>query len=303
MRISNAGGRIHRLGTHRQEPADSGDQAGCLGSTSSQSCRELSTVGAAAGLSATQTIFTCSVTATRAGTYTAVATYGGDANYTALAATAPLSTTIQKAAPLITLAGSGTGALNGNLVFTATVTGSSAALAPTGSITWTLSGTSGVTACTSNPTSTTAGIVTTFICNVTATSYGSYTATAIYSGDNNYITVTSNSVSLGISLVTPTISIAVSSSPTLGSLATLTAIVTGPAGGSKPAGTMGWTVTNQLGAIISCTTISAALTPPDPTIATAYSCTFPAATVGTYSAQANFPGDSNYALVTPQLST
>lgn len=266
-------------------------------SISGQSSSCFNTAGAAAGLTATQTIFTCAVSAVRAGTYNAVATYGGDTNYTSLAATAPVPVTIQKATPLIALVGSGTGALNGNLVFTATVTGSSGAVAPTGTITWTLTGSSGVTSCTTTPTSTTVGIVTTFVCNVTAVSYGSYTVTALYLGDTNYLTATSNSVTLGISLVTPSISVAASSSPTLGSFATLTAIVTGPAGGAKPGGTMSWTVTNPVGATVTCTTTSPALSPPDPTIASAYSCTFPAATVGTYSVQANFPGDANYALV------
>ncbi len=91
-------------------------------------------------------------------------------------------------------------------------------------------------------------------------------------------------------------SIVASSNPTLGGTTTLTAIVTGPDGGTKPAGVMAWTVTNPAGASVVCTTTTATVTPSDPTIATAYSCTFPTITAGTYTAQANFPGDANYQL-------
>ncbi len=262
-----------------------------------------STTGPIAGGISTQTIFTCVVNVPKAGNYSASATYAGDTNYTALSATTLTTVTIAKAAPSVVLTGSGTGVLNGTLVFTATVTGTTGASVPTGTVTWTLSGTGGATSCTSTPAPTTSGVVTTYLCDVTAANYGTYVGTVNYGGDTNYLTVTSNSVTLGLSQVTPTISVVASASPTLGGTTTLTAIVTGPPGGAKPGGVMAWTVTNPQGASVPCTTTTAALTPSDPTIATAYSCTFPTAIAGNYSAQANFPGDLNYQLVNSSTIT
>src|ERR1019366_9738152 len=72
----------------------------------------LSTTVATAGLSANQTIFTCTVAASPAGSYSATATYSGDSNYTALASTSPLAVVIAQVTPTVALTGTGGGALN-----------------------------------------------------------------------------------------------------------------------------------------------------------------------------------------------
>ncbi len=256
----------------------------------------LSTTPAAAGLSASQTVFTCTVAASPAGSYSATATYSGDSNYTALATTAPQTVAVAQVTPTVVLAGSGVGSLNSTLTFTTSVTGTVGATAPSGTVTWTISGSAGITSCTTTPAATTTGNVTTYICTITASAYGTYIATAHYNGDTNYTAVTSNSVTLGISTLVPTISLSASSSPTLGGTSTLTALVAGTtAANPLPAGSMSWTVTSPTGSTVLCSTVT-------PTIdtsgfalpTTAYSCSFPTALAGTYTAQANFPGDSNY---------
>ncbi len=160
------------------------------------------TTGPLPGTDPNQTVFTCLVPATSAGTYAATATYSGDTNYTALSATTPVNVSIGKVSPSgnIVLTGNGSGALNSNLLFTAIVTGSGGP-APTGAVTWNVSGSAGITSCTSTPTATTVGNITTYICNITAANYGTYTVSAFYGGDTNYLSGTSNSVTLGISVL------------------------------------------------------------------------------------------------------
>ncbi len=251
--------------------------------------------GPIAGLSANQTVYTCTVAAKPAGSYNATATYSGDGNYTPLAATAPVTVTIAQVAPTIAMTGNGNGVLNSTLTFTTTVTGTSGATAPTGNVSWTITGTSGITSCTSTPASSSVGSITTYICTITASNYGSYVATAHYAGDINYLAGTSNSVMLGISNLAPTISVTASANPILGGTTTLTALVAGPAGKPVPAGSMAWTVSNSSGTAIACSTIAPTVNTSNYSLpTTAYSCTFPTAIAGTYTAQANFPGDSNY---------
>ncbi len=259
----------------------------------------LSNTGPLAGTSANQTIFTCTVNASPAGSYNASASYSGDANYTSLVAPAPISVVISKVAPAVALTGNGTGALNSTLTFTTTVTGISGTSAPTGTVTWTITGTAGITSCTTTPASITTGNITTYICNVTASAYGSYTASSHYNGDINYLVATSNSITLGVSNLVPTISLTSSSSPTLGGTTTLTALVAGTIGNPLPAGTMAWTVTGPTGNSLTCTTVAPTIDTSQGYInpTTAYSCSFPTATAGTYIAQANFPGDANYQLI------
>ncbi len=359
------------------------------------------------GTLSTQNIYTCVLNATTVGSYTVTATYPGDSNYTSLPTTGPVTITIAQVAPAAVLTGIGDGILGGNIIFTASVTGPIGALAPTGSVVWTLSGTAGVTSCTSTPAAVSTGTTTTYVCNVAEVSYGTYTATAKYMGNSNYLISTSNAVTLGVSNLIPTITISISASasPTLGGVTTLTAIVSGPPGMSipatptttyscpsgtldssnmcdiadssvpatptttyscdsgtpdgsnmcddtdpptpatptttyscdfgtpdssnicdtpsstipatptttyscttgtlngtdcvtppdpTPAGSMSWSVINSQGAVVACSTINPTVDTSSQLATTAYSCSFPTTTAGTYLAQANFPGDTNY---------
>jgi len=214
-----------------------------------------STTGATSGAIASQTLFTCTVNATAAGTYHVSAQYVGDSNYTALPNTAAAPVVIAPASlKTFVLTGSGTGALNSTLVFTAVATGATGSVAPTGAVTFTVSATgnaSSVNSCTTTPLPTSSGVATTYICNITAIATGTYTVTASYAADSNYISSTSNSLTLGVSANVPTVTIVASSNPTLGQTTTLTATVTGVPGFS-PAGSMNWTVTDGSSNPVTC---------------------------------------------------
>ena len=180
-------------------------------------------------------IYTCVLNAANTGDYTVTATYPGDSNYTSLATTSPTTVTIPKVTPTAVLAGVGDGTLNGNAVFTLTVTGPTGATAPTGTPIFTfdaINETSGVTACDAPPTVTVSGSVTTYVCNVTESSYGTYIVTATFVGDSNYLASVSNTVTVAVQSLVPVFHIVTtaSGSPTLGGTTKLIAVVEGPIG-------------------------------------------------------------------------
>ena len=196
-----------------------------------------STSGPNNGSTSTKAIFTCVLHATTAGSYSYIATYSGDNNFTALPATDLVSIPIAIATPIASLDGQGDGVLGGNAIFTLTVTGPEGAMAPSGTITWSVSGTGGATGCTTTPTSTSVGEITTYLCNIAEANYGTYVVSATYPGDSNYHSALSNSKTIGVSNLTPsvTISVPTSPAPTLGGNTILTALVAGPVGTSSPA--------------------------------------------------------------------
>ena len=253
-----------------------------------------------AGSLSNQTIFTCTANAAQAGSYVATVTYLGDSNYTALASVTSSPVAIAKVPTTISLAGSGGGALNSTLTFTATVTGTVGSAAPSGNMTWTQTGTSLVAPCASTAPSGHVGVVTTYICTITASSYGTYVVIGHYLGDVNYIPGNSNSATINISTLQPTISISASTPTALGGTTTLTSFVSAPSGSSFfPTGTMSWTVADPTLSTTTCTPITAtADVSAFATSTTAYQCTFPTPLAGTYTATANFLGDSNYNSVT-----
>ena len=262
-----------------------------------------SPTGPLPGASSNLTVFTCTVSAIPAGSYSATATYSGDTNYTALSPASSPTVVIAQVTPTVILSGSGSGALGSVMTFSVAVTGSGG-VAPTGVVTWTFSGSGGTTvsACDSPVVPTSSGAVTTYVCSVTAHSYGNYVVTARYAGDVNYTAVTSNSVTLIVSILSPTITLTYSGTPTLGGSITLTATAVGPSGKPAPAGSMAWTVLDPTGAPVTCgtpTVNTLSLTPPT----TAYTCVFPTVLAGSYSATANFPGDSNYSSSNSAIST
>ena len=247
-----------------------------------------------------QTIFTCTVNASQAATYIATARYLGDSNYLGLSAVTSSPVTIAKVPTAITLAGSGGGALGATLTFTATVTGTVGSAAPAGNMTWTQTGSSGVSACTTSGPSSSVGVVSTYICTITASSYGTYIVSGHFVGDTNYLSGTSNTATITISHLQPTISIAASTPTALGGTTTLTAYVSAPSGSSTfPAGVMSWTVADPTGSTTTCTPItSTADVSSFATSTTAFQCTFPTPLAGTYNATANYLGDSNYNSIT-----
>ena len=160
-----------------------------------------------------------------------------------------------------------------------------------------MSGPAGISACTSKPATTVSGSDTAYHCSITASAYGAYTVTAHYPGDTNYLAVVADSFTLGISQVTPDVTLVSSGTPSLGGTTTMIATVTGPLGGHLPGGVMAWTITDPSNASVTCTN---SLSNPTQLASnsSSYSCTFPTVVAGTYSATGNFPGDVNYQIAT-----
>ncbi len=123
----------------------------------------------------------CTITGALAGAYSATATYGGSSSYSGSSGT--------DSSAAVGKAGSSTAVVDnshaitggGNLVFTATVSGSS--VTPTGAVAWTITGPGNVVVPCSSTTALTGGTAT---CTVTGAAGGAYSATAAYGGDANY---------------------------------------------------------------------------------------------------------------------
>jgi hypothetical protein len=224
-----------------------------------------STTGPSASGDGNKALFTCVIAATTAGFYSVSATFNGDNNFTALPVTIPLLITVAKVSPTIVLAGAGGSHPGDTAVYTLTVTGSTGANPPTGTITWSVSGTGGASACATSPTPTTLDAVTTYLCNVTEAQYGTYAVSAIYPGDANYNTMSSNTVTLGVSNLTPILTLSSPTVPTLGGSSILIATVQGPAGTSTPATSNPTTyfcpVGSALDAIANTCTLNSVVTP------------------------------------------
>ncbi|HTW60188.1 MAG TPA: Ig-like domain repeat protein [Terracidiphilus sp.] len=164
-----------------------------------------------------------------AGTYQVVATYSGDTNDGG-SASAALTLTVNLAASTTALTVSPNPAVTGGTVtFTASVT--STGVAPTGTVTF-LSGT------TTLGTGTLKNGVATF--STATLAVGSYTITASYSGDGNNATSTSAAVSLSVTLIPTTTSLATSATTGANPQTILIAVVEGTTG-PTPTGTVTFT--------------------------------------------------------------
>jgi surface protein len=135
--------------------------------------------------------YTCSITATNVGSYTANFSYPGDNYYIAVSA-GPQTVSPGKVNPgVLVVVNSTVQALGTSEIFTATVTGSAGATAPTGIGTWSFVGTGSPSAavCNSNTGPTPVSNVTSYKCTVVDTQAGTYTAQFAYPGDGNYNSV------------------------------------------------------------------------------------------------------------------
>jgi hypothetical protein len=233
--------------------------------------------------------YTCVITASKPGTYSATAAYPGDSNYNSVTSS-PDSFTVAMASPSVAVTNLPTSpTLGSSVTFTARVTGPSGGATPSGTLTWTLTGP--VTTCTSTTGPTGASNVVTYTCVITASTAGTYSATAAYPGDSNYNSVTSSADSFTVATVSPTNVVSKSTPTTLGSSVTFTATVTGPSGGPTPSGPVTWSVSGTAGAS-ACTSSTTTLSGSGNT-ATA-TCTITVATAGTYAVSDSYGGDSNY---------
>ena len=233
---------------------------------------------------------TCTVTGAIAGTYSATADYGGDANY---AASSGQDTTasIAKATAGTTVNDNAAGvATGGSFSFTATVTG--AGVTPTGTVTWTVTDPNGVGVACAPSTLDGSGEGT---CTVTGAIAGTYSATADYGGDANYAASSGQDTTASIAKATAgtTVNDNAAGVATGGSFS-FTATVSGP--GVTPTGSVTWTVTNPTGQAVSCA-------PSTLDGSGEGTCTVTGAIAGTYSATADYGGDANYAASSGQDTT
>jgi len=200
-----------------------------------------------------------------AGSYTALAAYAGDSNWTGTSSetttpggTTPDTIVISKGTPSVTTSYSGPSpaAIGSNLTFSATVAQSLICIVPTGAVTWTFPGAPAGTACSGgNTTNLASGVAT---CTVMAALPGTYRPVATYNGvnnqgDNNFNPGSSGNqasvVVSGIAATTTTVT-ASPTAPVLGNTITFTATVTGVPG-LTPTGTVTWSFTSPGGAACS----------------------------------------------------
>ena len=247
-----------------------------------------------------------SFTPTAIGTYRVIATYSGDANYTAIAGACNdpgENVVVSKATPgITTLVSNAARTLGESFTDTATVTFPAGAPTPTGNVTFVVYG-PGDTTCTGTPVFTSAARPLT---GATATSSsftpaapGTYRVIASYGGDGNYNPIAGACNDPGenvvVSKATPAISTAVSDATrTLGQSFTDTATVTVAAGLPTPTGTVDFAVyapgdTTCTGAPVFTSTANALNGS-----GVATSGSFAPTVIGTYRVIATYGGDANY---------
>ncbi|MGO4514787.1 Ig-like domain repeat protein [Terriglobus sp. 2YAB30_2] len=149
---------------------------------------------------------TATVTLTGAGTHSITAVYSGDTNWNGSTSTA-IGVVTSKVASTLVLSASSTTAVNGtNIVFTATASGGSTTLSPpTGTVTF--YDTVGSTVVTLGTATLTANGTTQSVASVSSTGLlpGAHSLYAIYAGDTNYKSATSNTLAVTISDFTVTL--------------------------------------------------------------------------------------------------
>jgi len=127
--------------------------------------------------------YTCVITASGAGTFTATATLPSSTDYNAVTSSAD-SFTVAKVAPTVAYP---TPSASTTLTFTATFTGPTGVPNPTGTVTWSITVTGGSTPTCAN--STLNGSTNVATCTIhSASSSVTYTVTYHYPGDGNYTT-------------------------------------------------------------------------------------------------------------------
>ncbi len=234
-----------------------------------------------------------SYTPASTGTFYFRATYSGDGNYLGSQsdnAAEPLA--INQASPsILTTLSTSTLTLGQSLHDTATVTGSSGFVAPSGSVTFWVSTDGTSWSQLGSAVDLIGGSATS--ADFTPTSAGSYYFQAIYSGDSNYISVSSDSTSepFSVTKAQPCVSTQLSvSTLTLGSSLTDSVTVTGLGiGYPTPQGTVQFQVSTNNGA--SWSTFGATKTLSG---GTAVSDSYKPTATGTYYFRAIYTGDSNY---------
>lgn len=145
-------------------------------------------------------VATASVTLSTAATHSLTAVYSGDTVYAGSSSTAIPGTVTASPATITLAASTTTGVAGSSVVLTATVAGStSAGVGPTGTVSFYLSGTTPRLLGIVNLAQSGSAATTTAILTTSAIPAGAQVVYAVYSGDMNFQTVTSNNITLGFS--------------------------------------------------------------------------------------------------------
>jgi len=229
-----------------------------------------------------------------AGTHQITGFYSGDTNYNnSTSASAPITVSASAPTVVVTL-GTTTPQPGSQLTVTVTITPlSTGGTPPSGTVTFYLDGTSvytnAVTA--GSPSSTASG-------PITVPLTGTHAVYAVYSGDTNYTTSTSVSVSFTVAKIATTLNLAASTtSPTPGSSVTLTATVPDNYSGTAIAtGLVTFTMDG------STTLGTQSLTTGPSSLQTA-TVTFTAPSTGTHTVVASYVGDTYFTSATSNTVT
>ena len=255
----------------------------------------------AVSTSAGKTTATCVASLPGAAADTINATYAGDTNFGSSSGTAA-QTVNQTATTTAVTASTSSPTVNQAITFTATINPTIAPFAgstnPSGKVTftYTLGTGSPVTLCASAAVSTTAE-VTTATCSTSLPTDGSYTISAAYTGDANFIASTGAlPESVGVTATTTTVVSSLTTS-VVNQVSTYTATIAPVVPGStNPKGSVTFTYSLNGGAAVNLNcTVSQPVTVSTLGTVTTAACTAPLPTKGSYVIKATYSGDSNFA--------
>jgi hypothetical protein len=175
------------------------------------------------------------------GAHTVTAAYGGDSSYASSSTIGTLTITVQPAADTATLTSSATGSVNAgtNVTFTATIVSSAGTATPTGNVIFSDGSTQLSTIAVSSGAAS---------YSTTTLTVGSHSITAAYSGDPNFASATSNTVTQGVTeapvATTTTLqqTIPATGNPTYGQSVTVQATIAPASGSGTPTGSVVFTV-------------------------------------------------------------
>ena len=223
----------------------------------------------------------CTISLTTAGTYSVTATYSGDANYTGSSDTNG-SYMVRKAGarPALTVAPATGATVSDSVTLTATLQANGAADPPSGTVTFTVNGTTpagcGSVQVTSLKASCTAGPL----------AAGTYTFTATYNGDSEYVSTETQLTGYKVGQATPTVTLSAdpASGATPATPVTLSATVAGANGAPTATGTVDFTADGTTVPGCGSVTVTSGT-------ATCAAGTLPA---GSHTLEADYSGDANY---------